>query len=59
MNNPKLRVELDPHQEFSAIGFLILQIISKSRKDPIQAQFIQCHMAQCDMGHVASEFMYV
>ena len=38
MNNPKLRVELDPHQEFSAIGFLILQIISKSRKGPIQAQ---------------------
>ena len=39
MNNSKLRVELDPHQEFSAIGFLISKVILKSRKSPIKSQF--------------------
>ena len=39
MNNPKLRVELDPHQEFSAIGFLISKISLKSIMSPIKFQF--------------------
>ena len=39
MNNPKLRVELDPHQEFSAIGFLISKVILKSIMSAIKFQF--------------------
>ena len=54
MNNPKLRVELDPHQEFSAIGFLISKIISKSRKGPIQAQSSPLFHVRWAMWQVSS-----